>query len=146
MSIDDEKTAFSQRLKQQLAKRDWPVNSPTWLAREFNQRYTGKAVSVQGASNWLGGVAIPSQEKLRVLATWLDVPVQWLRYGEHSAAAETDGTDGPGKAELEQARQEYAQMQAKVAVLPDKMAQLSVRQKCVVYDVVSAMLDKETGK
>ena len=38
-------------------------------------------VTVHAARKWLAGEAIPSQEKLRVLAKWLQVPAGWLRYG-----------------------------------------------------------------
>ena len=69
----NEKEAFSKRLKQQLAKKGWVTNSPTWLAKEFNIRYSGQSVSIQTASNWLAGTAIPSQDKLQILAAWLDI-------------------------------------------------------------------------
>lgn len=81
MSTTSEKLAFSQRLQQQLSLRHWPVNSPTWLAKEFNVRFNGASVSVQTASNWLSGAGIPNQEKLRVLADWLEVSSEWLRFG-----------------------------------------------------------------
>jgi hypothetical protein len=42
----NEKKAFSQRLKKQLLEQNWPVNSPTWLAREFNIRYNGHSIRV----------------------------------------------------------------------------------------------------
>lgn len=80
----NEKKAFSQRLKQQLLEQNWPVNRPTWLAREFNIRYNGHSISVQTASNWLSGTAIPNQDKLQILAAWLDISTQWLRFGELS--------------------------------------------------------------
>ena len=39
----NEKEAFSQRFKQKLAEHGWTINSPTWLAREFNLRYSGQS-------------------------------------------------------------------------------------------------------
>ncbi len=78
----NEKLAFSQRLKQTLSNYDWAKISPTWLAREFNLRYNGKSISVQTANNWLLGTAIPSQDKLSILAIWLNVSNQWLRFGD----------------------------------------------------------------
>ncbi|ANF81373.1 hypothetical protein A3K93_03640 [Acinetobacter sp. NCu2D-2] len=78
----NEKLAFSQRLKQTLSNYDWAKISPTWLAREFNLRYNGKSISVQTANNWLLGKAIPSQDKLSILAIWLNVSNQWLRFGD----------------------------------------------------------------
>lgn len=126
-----EKRAFSERLKQQLALYNWPINSPTWLAREFNMRYQGQSVSVQTANNWLSGDAIPSQEKLRVLAVWLKVSAEWLRFGE----------EGLQVAELPK---EYQGVRYNLQDLPNKFAQLSLRQKQAVYDVVEAMLEEKS--
>lgn len=125
-----EKQAFRERLRQQLTTRHWPVNSPTWLAREFNIRYDGQSVSVQTASNWLSGNAIPSQEKLQILAAWLEVSSQWLRYGNDPAAGS-----------VENQRREYEGVRYNLTDLPDKLARISPRQKQAVYDVVEAMLE-----
>jgi transcriptional regulator with XRE-family HTH domain len=126
-----EKRAFSERLKQQLALYNWPINSPTWLAREFNMRYQGQSVSVQTANNWLSGDAIPSQEKLRILAIWLKVSAEWLRFGEEALQV----------AELPK---EYQGVRYNLQDLPDKFAKLSPRQKQAVYDVVEAMLEEKS--
>lgn len=81
MSNHDEKTLFSQRLKQALKDCQHPI-SPTYLANEFNHRYTGSTITVQAANNWLNGKAIPSQDKLAILAIWLNQSAQWLRFGD----------------------------------------------------------------
>ena len=108
----NEKEAFSHRLKQELAKYGWAINSPTWLAREFNLRYGGQSVSVQTASNWLSGTAIPSQDKLQILAAWLNVSNQWLRFGEYDYAVSSS---------QEQISQQRIQLY--LEDLPDKIAQ-----------------------
>lgn len=79
-----ERAEFSARLQQTLAMRDYAPDSPTVLAREFNIRFSGKPVTVHAARKWLVGESIPTQEKLRLLAEWLSVSVQWLRYGDDS--------------------------------------------------------------
>ncbi|KAF0203314.1 MAG: hypothetical protein FD173_1785, partial [Gallionellaceae bacterium] len=56
------------------------------LGREFNRRYSGKSVSIHAARKWLPGESIPTQDKLRLLATWLGVSTEWLRFGEKSVA------------------------------------------------------------
>ena len=48
----------------------------------FNHRYDGQSISVQSANNWLLGKAIPNQDKLAILALWLNVSNQWLRFGD----------------------------------------------------------------
>lgn len=94
MSILDEKISFSERLKSALSKANHPI-SPTYLSNEFNLRYDGQPVSVQSANNWLLGKAIPNQDKLSLLAIWLNVSSQWLRFGdiEQSSALKSPHID-----------------------------------------------------
>ncbi len=81
MSSSQERLAFSQRLKQALNNADYSPTSPTRLAREFNTQFNGHPVTAHAARKWLQGESIPTQEKLRALASWLDVPAEWLRFG-----------------------------------------------------------------
>lgn len=81
MAAIEERTEFSERLQHALRNADYSTDSPTQLAREFNARFSGSPVTVHGARKWLVGEAIPTQEKLRVLAQWLGVTAEWLRYG-----------------------------------------------------------------
>lgn len=77
----DEKTEFSQRLRQAMESNGYPIR-PIILEREFNTRYWGRPITVQAVRRWLRGEAIPSQEKLQVLADWLKVEPHVLRFGE----------------------------------------------------------------
>jgi hypothetical protein len=81
MSSQQEKLLFSERLKKALTNAGYPI-SPTFLSTEFNHRYDGQAISVQSANNWLLAKAIPNQDKLAILAIWLNVSNQWLRFGD----------------------------------------------------------------
>lgn len=60
--------------------------SPTRLAEQFNIR-AGSAggVTIHGARKWLNIGAIPTQERLAVLASWLEVQPNWLRFGTADA-------------------------------------------------------------
>ncbi|MFM7522905.1 MAG: hypothetical protein ACKO4M_01855, partial [Betaproteobacteria bacterium] len=49
-------------------------------------------VTVHAARKWLQGESIPTQEKLRALASWLDVPADWLRFGNGNTQ-KNGGTD-----------------------------------------------------
>ena len=87
----DERINFSDRLHTALAAAGQPV-SPTAFTRAYNLRADGAAVTQHGARKWLYGEAFPTQEKLLVLARWLNVNASWLRfgdaeYGEYSRAA-----------------------------------------------------------
>lgn len=77
----DEKAEFSQRLRKVMENAGYPLR-PIVLEREFNTRYWGRTVTVQAVRRWLRGEAIPSQEKLQVLADWLKVEPHVLRFGE----------------------------------------------------------------
>lgn len=82
MTLADEKQAFGTRLKEALRKARLQANSPTWIAREFNLRYHGDPVTAPAIRKWLEGRSLPSQDKMRVLALWLEVTPQWLRFGD----------------------------------------------------------------
>jgi transcriptional regulator with XRE-family HTH domain len=85
MTSSDERHQFSERLQQALRSAEYSPDSPTQLAREFNARFTGQPVTVHAARKWLMGESIPTQEKLRSLAKWLNVTAEWLRFGTASA-------------------------------------------------------------
>lgn len=88
-NASNERISFSERLQQALQNAHYSPDSPTKLAREFNVRYVGRPVTVHAARKWLIGEAIPTQEKLRMLADWLGVSAAWLRFG---------GEEGGGQA------------------------------------------------
>ena len=76
-----ERAGFSSRLQTCLRNAHHSPDSPTELAREFNLRFAGQTITVHAARKWLVGEAIPTQDKLRTLAQWLQVPIEWLRFG-----------------------------------------------------------------
>jgi len=89
-----ENQAFADRLRQSL-KGMGIRPSATLLANEFNLRYWGKSITITTARNWLLGKSIPMQDKLRVLADWLHVSPDELRYGTLTPIfkAQDSGTD-----------------------------------------------------
>lgn len=76
---------FSRRLIAVLEILDVRA-SPTIVQREYNIRSNQPPITSHAARKWLMGEAIPTQDRLQVLADWLNVSPSWLRYGE-------DGTD-----------------------------------------------------
>lgn len=75
---------FAERLRRYMEAQGHEPR-PAVLEREFNERFWGKSVTFQSCSSWLRGVAIPTQDKLEVLADWLKVEPQVLRYGDKAA-------------------------------------------------------------
>ena len=76
----DEKQAFALRLVEALETEGHEAR-PSVLEKHFNSLYWGEPVSFQGVSRWLKGKSIPEQDKLVVLADWLNKDPHELRYG-----------------------------------------------------------------
>ena len=71
---------FSIRFKTALREAGMRVSASS-IAHEFNLRYWGSGVSSHAVRNWLMGVSIPKQDKLMVLAQWLQVTPEALLFG-----------------------------------------------------------------
>ena len=78
--MEEAKTLFAQRLRSAMEAAGYAAK-PAVLEREFNTRYWGKPMTLHGVRRWLVGETLPSQDKLVVLAEWLGVQPQDLRYG-----------------------------------------------------------------
>lgn len=99
MKISHEREGFKLRLQQALRNADYSAESPTELARDFNARFDGRPVTVHAARKWLVGEAIPTQDKMRALAAWLGVAVEWLRFGGDERVAAVAKPSGTYRAE-----------------------------------------------
>ncbi len=75
--------AFTLRLEMLLEKKGKTL-SPTALARDFNLRWRGMPVTVNATRKWLMGQAMPTMDKLAVLANMLNASEDWLRWGAMS--------------------------------------------------------------
>ncbi len=76
----DEKSQFAQRLADSMRAAGYEARSNV-LEKNFNALYWGRSITYQAARRWLKGWSIPEQDKLQVLADWLNVAPHWLRYG-----------------------------------------------------------------
>jgi len=79
-----ESQAFAQRLTAALDAADVEV-SPTAIQRTFNALSGDALISVHAVRKWIVRESIPAQERVRVLAAWLGVSPNWLRFGEQVA-------------------------------------------------------------
>ena len=109
------------------------AGSPTQVAREFNLRYHGDPVTAQTIRKWLAGKALPSQDKIRALAMWLEVTPQWLRFGEAERKEERGGA----------AKQDLASYVVDPAWVMKKLELLDEPHKKMVLEIVRALLRLE---
>lgn len=72
---------FSERLIWALEIAGIPP-SPTTVQREYNARSGKPPITSHAARKWLKGEAIPTQDRIQILADWLNVTASWLRFGE----------------------------------------------------------------
>ena len=83
-AILTEAQKFAQRLRTAMQDAGYKP-SATVLANEFNLRYWGNSITAHAARNWLIGVSLPKQDKLRVLSEWLRISPNDLLFGpEHT--------------------------------------------------------------
>jgi transcriptional regulator with XRE-family HTH domain len=118
----DERAEFSQRLRHALEQAGYS-SSPSAFVREYNLRADGAVVSVHAARKWLLGESIPTQEKLQILARWLGVSVDWLRFG---GAVE----EGARAASVPEA----------VAQIANDLNLLGADDQHIVHDLIKSML------
>lgn len=131
MALADEKQGFSKRLADSL-KRAQATGGAAGLAREFNLRYDGTPVTAQAVRKWLAGRSLPSQDKIRALALWLEVSPHWLRFGEGA----------PARAQTA-LKQDTAGYRVESQWLAKKYDALSDSHKRMIVEVVLALLRLE---
>ncbi len=116
-----EPQAFAQRLSAAVVAADVAV-SLTTVQRKFNAISGDAPVSVHAVRKWIMGESIPAQRRIQVLATWLAVSPNWLRFGERTAK---DTTQAPSAVEhvlLQSFRRLSAREQEQLLALVQTMA------------------------
>ncbi len=74
------KQEFAKQLREAMIREGYEA-IPSVLEREFNLRCWGRSVSLHGVRRWLRGETMPTEDKLLVLAEWLKIEPQALRFG-----------------------------------------------------------------
>ncbi|CAN7698135.1 hypothetical protein LJR289_005625 [Pseudoduganella sp. LjRoot289] len=138
---------FSERLAKEFIRLGLPVSSPTQIANEFNTRYPAKKVAAQTVRKWLLGDAIPTQAKLVVLADWLGVSPQWLRFGTggRKVAKSSDAT--PDEVGFHTGVIVVGQQQALLVPVVELLTRLSSDNVRLVEKIVRAvLLEQDKGE
>lgn len=79
-AMEKVKAQFAERLRQAMRQAGYEPR-PSVLEREFNLRSYSTQVTLHGVRRWLRGETWPTDEKLLVLAEWLKVSPEQLKYG-----------------------------------------------------------------
>jgi transcriptional regulator with XRE-family HTH domain len=103
--------------------------SPTLVANAYNLRYHGRSITPHTARNWLLGKVMPTQDKLRVLAEWLQVSPDELRFGR-----------APGKTYVYEMNDGPIEMALADREMIDRYLSLSQAERKTIRDVVSAFV------
>ncbi len=134
MPLTDEKQEFSKRLRESLKRVQGSASGAASIAREFNLRYEGTAVTAPAVRKWLDGKALPSQDKVRALARWLEVSPHWLRFGE---------AEGGSARAAPSARQNVAAYRVDPQWLTKKYEALNEPHKKMIVELLIALLRLE---
>jgi transcriptional regulator with XRE-family HTH domain len=123
-----ESQQFAERLRSALESAGVRA-SPTVVANAFNLRYHGRSITPHTARNWLLGKVMPTQDKLRVLADWLQVSPDELRFGR-----------APSKTYVFEMSTGPIEMGLADREMVDRYLSLSQAERKTIRDVVSAFV------
>jgi hypothetical protein len=132
-----EKSAFSVRLWSALKRSPTPIKGATDLARIFNFIHrAGNDISVQATHKWLSGHAIPTREKIKILADWLNVTEHWLHYGPPPALKQSNKKSAA-------AAVFHTFPTTETLLLAQKIDALPAHQKYIVSEFIKAFYEKK---
>ncbi len=123
-----ESQQFADRLRSALESAGVRA-SPTLVANAFNLRYHGRSITPHTARNWLLGKVMPTQDKLRVLAEWLQVSPDELRFGR-----------APGKTYVYEMNAGPIEMALADREMIDRYLSLPQAERKTIRDVVTAFV------
>jgi transcriptional regulator with XRE-family HTH domain len=129
-----ESQQFADRLRGALESAGVRA-SPTLVANAFNLRYHGRSITPHTARNWLLGKVMPTQDKLRVLADWLQVSPDELRFGR-----------APGKTYVFEMNAGPVEMGLSDREMVDRYLSLSQEERKTIRDVVTAFVRSKAAE
>lgn len=135
--------AFSKRLYQEFRRMSLPMNSPTEITRVINRKLPQLSVTPQTVRKWLYHGVFPSQDKLMMLADWLGVSPQWLRYGTGERLPVSYHPENPlGNEAASPSMMLFGYEYVRLIPLVDNLAKLSAKDLRVVEGVVAVLLSE----
>lgn len=125
--MGDERQDFSRRLAKAMRAAGYAPRPSVLLAR-FNSHYSGRSITLQTASRWLRGKAIPAQDKLQVLARLYGVEPHVLRFGEPAT-----------RTRVADARLPWVEAGPRERAIIDAFLALPPRRRELVGELIAAM-------
>lgn len=135
--------AFGERVFNEFKRMGLPMKSPTKIARTINRKLPQLSVTPQAVRKWIFGEGFPSQDKLVMLADWLGVSPQWLRYGTGERLPVTYRPENPlGNEAASPSMMLFGYEYVRLIPLVDNLAKLSAKDLRVVEGVVAVLLSE----
>ncbi len=141
ISNEDLRKSFSIRLHSEFKRIGLKMDSHTHIARTINQQLPTVSVTAQAVRKWLLAEAFPSQNKLVMLADWLGVSAQWLRYGTGERLVKVCSPENAfGCETASPSMMLFGYEYVHLIPLVDNLAKLSAKDLRVVEGVVAVLL------
>lgn len=86
MSSAHNPAAFGARFRQAMRRAGHGDLGATELADRLATEFP-EGLPIQSVHKWLAGTAIPRDERIAILAKWLNVSAHWLRFGPDPEAS-----------------------------------------------------------
>ena len=139
----EEKQRFSDRICGEFRRLALPINSPTEIARILNRKLPQLSVTPQSVRKWLFAEAYPTQDKIMMLADWLGVSAQWLRFGEGEKFTVNKLAQLSGEYQVPANLLLMSAEYAPLIPVVDKLSRLSVKELRVVDGLIDLLLAEQ---
>ncbi len=139
----EEKQRFSERICGEFRRLALPINSPTEIARILNRKLPQLSVTPQSVRKWLFAEAYPTQDKIMMLADWLGVSAQWLRFGEGEKFTVNKLAQLSGEYQVPANLLLMSAEYAPLIPVVDKLSRLSVKELRVVDGLIDLLLAEQ---
>jgi hypothetical protein len=136
--------SFSKRLYDEFQRMGLPMNSPTEITRTINRKLPQLSVTPQAVRKWLFHGVFPSQDKIMMLADWLGVSAQWLRYGTGERIIQPTKIDNAlGTENSSPSLMLFGYEYVRLVPIIDALAKLSARNLRIVEGLVGVLTAEE---
>jgi transcriptional regulator with XRE-family HTH domain len=125
-------SGFADRLAMAL-KAKGQISTTSRTGVDIQSLADGAAVSYEMARRYIEGSAVPTAERARAIAEWLEVPASWLIFGEGEGPAATPRSTDPELLEKCLLLVMNAASDAARTLKPDQIAKLAT----VLYEEAS---------